>query len=207
MRSFFWGIEIMFITCWKPQLPGLNIQDNTLKLWNWIFLGDTNGNIVNGRLKVLFWIPQQRYPCYSLFTGCMIFFQTVCPASYCLCHKHCPIFSVHVCDVLPTRCQIFGPFLCLFVCLIVCPECALHVSFPHAVFRLLCLPVFCLQGQTAEMKSPGTSVTLEATQEDAHSHKTKYCCNSRYQTANVFPPNETLTHPTHHATILTEREQ
>lgn len=189
MRCLSWGMGIVCIAGCKPQRAGLKIRDNTLKRWNWIFLGDTNGNIVNGRLKVLFWIPQQRYPCYSLFTGCMIFFQTVCPASYRLCHKHCPIFSVHVCDILPTRCQIFGPFVCLFVCLIAVLECALHVSFLHAVFLLLCLPVFCLRGQTAEMKSPGTSLTHVATQEDAHSHKTKYCCNSRYQTANISPPN------------------
>lgn len=172
MRCWSWGMGIVCITRCKPQLAGLKIRDNTLKRWNWIFLGDTNGNIVNGRLKVLFWIPQQRYPCSSLFTGCMIFFQTVCPASYRLCHKHCPIFSVHVCDILPTRCQIFGLFVCLFVCLIALLECALHVSFPHAVFLLLCLPVSCLRGQTAEM-SPGTSQTHVATREDAHSHKTK----------------------------------
>lgn len=111
----------------------------------------------------------------------MIFFQTFCPGSYRLCHKHRPIFSVYVCDILPTRCLIFG----LFVCLIACAELALYVSMPHAVFLLLCLPVFSLWGQTAEMKSPGTSVTHVATQEDAHSHKTMYCCSFRYQTANI----------------------
>lgn len=64
---------------------------------------------MNERFKILFRIPQQRYPCYSLFT----LFQTFCPGSYRLCHKHCPIPSDYVCDILPTRCLILGLFVCL----------------------------------------------------------------------------------------------
>ena len=91
----------------KPELSGYYMKGNTLLYWNRIFLGDTNGNTVNGKLKILFQIPQQRYPCYTVFTACMIFFQTFCPGSYHLCHKHCPIPSVYVCDILPA--QMFKP--------------------------------------------------------------------------------------------------
>lgn len=104
------------LLCWNMpiSLPGYYMKGKWIEeYWNWIFLRDTNGKIVNGKLKIPFHISQQSYPCHTLFTVCVLFFQTFCPGSYHLCHT---LFNsqLSACVILcQPRCLSRGLFVCL----------------------------------------------------------------------------------------------